>query len=284
MADKVSGRRPWPRHGVARLLPPLLLAVFVIAPPQSLHTRIVEQLRFRRLVGRVLRPTTSPPAESGARHHGRITPTYNHMWFVAYLLVYSLILAGLLALVGVDGSRQAAGGASSGPCAAGACSPGRCSSTGGDPAGAGPRFFEITHALVDDWYNHAPVSRRLPVRLPDRQVAAGGEAGLHPLGAGPRLAWRSSATAPMRACAGSIGMAESRPGRVREVGFVIDQWCAIAAVLGFGARHPTRGGPVLTLSATSASSLLHRPPDRGSWRPPTIWPSSACRRAWRRSP
>jgi len=33
---------------------------------------------------------------------------------------------------------------------------------------------------------------------------------------------------------------------VRQVGYVLDQWCAIAAVLGFGARHLTRGGPVLT--------------------------------------
>ncbi|HYE45250.1 MAG TPA: acyltransferase, partial [Caulobacter sp.] len=28
--------------------------------------------------------------------------------------------------------------------------------------------------------------------------------------------------------------------------YAIDQWCAITAVLGFGARHITRGGPVLT--------------------------------------
>jgi peptidoglycan/LPS O-acetylase OafA/YrhL len=28
--------------------------------------------------------------------------------------------------------------------------------------------------------------------------------------------------------------------------YAVDQWCAILAVLGFGARHLTRGGPVLT--------------------------------------
>jgi hypothetical protein len=28
--------------------------------------------------------------------------------------------------------------------------------------------------------------------------------------------------------------------------FSVDQWCAIVAILGFGARHLNRGGPVLT--------------------------------------
>jgi peptidoglycan/LPS O-acetylase OafA/YrhL len=81
-----------------------------------------------------------------------IVPTWNHMWFVAYLLVYSLILCAVLALRpshGQDVSPRAL------------------------PSQIGPAFlilpwlylwaarywllpvFGITHALVNDFYAHA---------------------------------------------------------------------------------------------------------------------------------
>lgn len=100
-ALKLLGSRMW------RLWPPLLLAVFVIVPPQSYY-EIVEA--FRAL----------PPAEAAA-HAGALdnfyvkyvtasgnwcdadgcltTPTYNHMWFVAYLILYTLALIPLLPLL-----------------------------------------------------------------------------------------------------------------------------------------------------------------------------------------
>lgn len=37
--------------------------------------------------------------------HGIILPTWNHLWFVAYLLVYTLIFAGCAVLVGQNGER-----------------------------------------------------------------------------------------------------------------------------------------------------------------------------------
>ena len=106
MADKLSpGALTWSRMG--RLWPPLLLAVFVIVPPQSYY-EIAEALQ-------------SLPADVAAGYAGALdnfyvkyvtasgnwcdadgcltTPTYNHMWFVAYLILYTLALIPLLPLL-----------------------------------------------------------------------------------------------------------------------------------------------------------------------------------------
>jgi len=106
MADKMSvGAFNWSRMG--RLWPPLLLAVFVIVPPQSYY-EIVEAL-------------AALPADVAAGYAGALdnfylkyvtgagnwcdadgcltTPTYNHMWFVAYLILYTLALIPLLPLL-----------------------------------------------------------------------------------------------------------------------------------------------------------------------------------------
>jgi peptidoglycan/LPS O-acetylase OafA/YrhL len=106
MADKMSA---WKFTGarMGRLFPPLLLAVFVIVPPQAYY-EIVEALQ-------------ALPPELAAQYplaldnfyvkyvtaSGNwcdadgclITPTYNHMWFVAYLIVYTLLLIPLLPLL-----------------------------------------------------------------------------------------------------------------------------------------------------------------------------------------
>lgn len=106
MADKTPplkllGSRMW------RLWPPLLLAVFVIVPPQSYY-EIVEALRAM--------PAAEAAPPSGALDNFYLkyvtgsgnwcdadgcltTPTYNHMWFVAYLILYTLALVPLLPLL-----------------------------------------------------------------------------------------------------------------------------------------------------------------------------------------
>lgn len=106
MADKMSaGGFFLARMG--RLWPPLLLAFFVIVPPQSYY-EIIEALR-------------ALPAEQAAQYplvldnfwvkyatgsgnwcdaDGCLTtPTYNHMWFVAYLIIYTVLLVPLLPLL-----------------------------------------------------------------------------------------------------------------------------------------------------------------------------------------
>lgn len=85
------------RSRSARLLPPLLFGVLVVIPPQS-YTQVVEHYGyaggFLSFWGRYLR------ADHGFCHPGGaclILPTYNHLWFVAYLWLYTAGLAGLMA-------------------------------------------------------------------------------------------------------------------------------------------------------------------------------------------
>lgn len=106
MADKMSVWR-FTSARMGRLWPPLLLAVFVIVPPQSYY-EIVEAV-------------AALPANVAADYAGAVdnfyvkyvtasgnwcdadgclaTPTYNHMWFVAYLILYTLALVPLLAVL-----------------------------------------------------------------------------------------------------------------------------------------------------------------------------------------
>ena len=91
---------------MGRLWPPLLLAVFVLVPPQAYY-EIVEALAA------MAAPAT---LHAGALDNFYVkyvtasgnwcdadgcltTPTYNHMWFVAYLIVYTLALVPLLPLL-----------------------------------------------------------------------------------------------------------------------------------------------------------------------------------------
>jgi len=148
------GPRSW------RLLVPLLFGMYVIVTPQSYY-QVVEQL-------------------PGGYHEGYLAfwaryvahdrsfclpdeclrlPTWNHLWFVAYLWVYTLVAWGLLCW-----SPRAVE-------AAGRWCERRLTGVGlllwPSLYLALARLglldkFEQTHALVDDWYNHA---QYLPIFL-----------------------------------------------------------------------------------------------------------------------
>ncbi|MBU1539483.1 MAG: acyltransferase family protein [Alphaproteobacteria bacterium] len=235
-----------------RLLPPLLFAMFVIVPPQSYY-EIVEAVG--RLAPQPDAYHNTFTADFWVRYATAsgnwcdadgclITPTWNHMWFVAYLLVYSLILAGLLAL-----------------------SFGRLRVLGG-PLERGLQGwgllvwpiiflalirwslayrFEITHDLVNDWYNHAlsfsaflfgfltarsEVLRESFIRLRWPALILG----LIAWAAWAGYAWEFRADDAMPAVA---------LRRAMRFVYAADQWAFIAAILGFGARYLNRGGPVL---------------------------------------
>lgn len=106
MADKMS-TLAFIRSRMLRLWPPLLLAIFVIVPPQSYY-EVVEALQE---MPEPLDPSQSSWLEnfyvkyvsaSGnwCDHEGcLITPTYNHMWFVAYLIIYTLVLLPLIPVI-----------------------------------------------------------------------------------------------------------------------------------------------------------------------------------------
>ena len=91
---------------VLRLLPPLIFAMFVVVPPQSYY-EIVEALRgylagadpYHNAYTADFWIKYATASGDWCDGDGCLTtPTWNHMWFVAYLLVYSLVLAGLLAV------------------------------------------------------------------------------------------------------------------------------------------------------------------------------------------
>lgn len=241
MADKVNAGA-LAKARTARLLPPLLLAVFVIVPPQSYY-EIVEQIGFTGSFATFYAKYVTASGNWCDADGCLITPTYNHMWFVAYLLVYSLILAGLLALFRARFERLQAWveGALSGwglivwPVLSLALI----------RAALAP-YFEITHALVDDWYNHA---LSFSVFLLGFLIAKSDAVKQDFI----RLRWTALGLAILGYAAYASLRWIYRHGEepawvlpVREIGFVLDQWCAIAAVMGFGAKHLTRGGPVLT--------------------------------------
>src|SRR5688572_4978183 len=106
MADKLSpGALTWSRMG--RLWPPLLLAVFVIVPPQAYY-EIAEAIQALPTHLATQYPLTLDSfyfkyvTASGnwCDDDGCLTtPTYNHMWFVAYLILYTLALIPLLPLL-----------------------------------------------------------------------------------------------------------------------------------------------------------------------------------------
>ncbi|OYW92246.1 MAG: acetyltransferase [Caulobacterales bacterium 32-67-6] len=241
MADKLAAG-VLARQRAARLLPPLALGMLIIVPPQSYY-EIVEQLGFNQgylaFYGRYLTASGGWCDADGCL----ITPTWNHLWFVAYLLVYTLALAALIAWAGPALRRLEAGLARL-PSWALLIAP--IIFLGLARAVLLPRFG-ITHALVDDWYNHVlsfsmflfgyltaksdTVRRRLiSLRWPALFLA------LASYGAFSLYAWtwREAAAEPPA----SLVLA------MRFV-YAVDQWCAIVAVLGFGARHLNRPHPAL---------------------------------------
>lgn len=94
LADKMTGPA-FTKARMVRLVPPLALAIFVIVPPQTWYEvyEVVESglAPASALDGFYERYVTS----SGhwcAPDECIITPTYNHMWFVFYLVLYTLLV------------------------------------------------------------------------------------------------------------------------------------------------------------------------------------------------
>ena len=241
MADKMSAGQLAGKRTL-RLLVPLVFAMLVIVPPQSYY-EVVEKIAYPdsylAFWGRYL------AADGGFCRDGDclILPTWNHLWFVAYLLVYTLLTAAGLALFRARLERL-------GNWLAGA------------PAWtllvlpiawlAAARLilfpvFEVTHALVDDWYNHA-VS--LPAFLFGFLLVKDGRV----VAQFARLRWTALALFVGSYLAFAtyawIYRAEDAvpPDVLRTVMrlvYATDQWSAIVAALGFGSLHLNRDSRLL---------------------------------------
>jgi len=134
-----------------RLLLPLLFSMFVIVPPQA-YFEVVEKVAYQGGYAEFMRLYVSS-------YHGFCRgsdclrmPTWNHLWFVAYLWAYTM-LGGLLAwLLGARLKTMSDG--------LGRMLQGWRIVVLPVAVLAAVRFaladsFPTTHALVDDWYSHA---------------------------------------------------------------------------------------------------------------------------------
>jgi peptidoglycan/LPS O-acetylase OafA/YrhL len=80
-----------------RLLIPLLFGMLVVVPPQS-YFEVVEKVAYSGSYLDFMGLYLTAYHGFCRDHNCLIMPTWNHLWFVAYLWVYTLILAGLALL------------------------------------------------------------------------------------------------------------------------------------------------------------------------------------------
>ncbi len=146
--DKAPGRLAFARSRLYRLGLPILMGMIVIVAPQSyfeLRQPGAVEPGYFAFWGDYLKLEQLFPM---------ITPTWNHLWYVVYLLVYVLLLAPILPFL-----RRFAEGAGARA----------LNSVAGGPVRLMlliiipfviyeltlSRQFPTTHALFDDWANHA---------------------------------------------------------------------------------------------------------------------------------
>lgn len=221
------------RSRSARLLLPLAFGMLVVVPPQS-YFEVVEKLGYadgwwafyRRYLG--ADQSFCPPGGC------IIMPTWNHLWFVAYLWAYTMALAALLRLTpgtvawGERRLERWLGG------------PGLLVLPIAVLAGLRITLlpmFGSTHALVDDWYNHAVYLALFTLGYLLARSGAFWEAV-------ERARWPALILALAAYAAIALGYAgfdranpAPEPLRVllRAV-YAADQWSFMVAILGFGRR------------------------------------------------
>ena len=144
------GRFAWER--TVRLLVPLLFGMFFTVPVQAYCQGVTNGTIAPGYLDFLFRYWQVRPWPAGGWDGAEHGITWNHLWYLAYLWVYTLLLAALLPLLESAPGRalQQRLGALRGLALV------------GGPAAVlvvymlvlMPRF-EITHDLVSDWFNHA---------------------------------------------------------------------------------------------------------------------------------
>ena len=139
------------RQRSRRLLIPLLFGMLVIVPPQS-YCQVIEKVAYSGSYLDFMQLYLSAYHGFCKENSCLIMPTWNHLWFVAYLWCYTLLLAGMMLISRsrFDAVAQWLASLLSGwklialPLAALAL-----------VRIALVARFPTTHALVDDWFSHA---------------------------------------------------------------------------------------------------------------------------------
>lgn len=136
------GRFAWRRFW--RLFIPIVFGMVVVVMPQAYF-----QLRQAEVIEPGILAFWAAYF-SFDDHFGIITPTWNHLWYVVYLLVYTMIAAALAPLLRAAGNRIAGMSIRAGLITVALTPlPFLIYRFTLDPA------FEETHNLVHDWANHA---------------------------------------------------------------------------------------------------------------------------------
>ncbi len=230
-----------------RLLPPLLFGMAVIVPPQSYY-EVVEQLPGGWHQGYLAFYARYLAGEDGFCDADGclVVPTWNHLWFVAYLWVYTVALWGLWTLAGwrrlqpllaagrilLERALQGAGVLLWPALLLGLARAGLIGR------------FESTHALVDDWYNHAQYFGVFLFGFAVARAPSVWEAMA-------RLRWVALASwvAGWLALVAYFHLGTGEPSdllrQAMRLAWGLDQWCAIVAVLGFAFRLAPGDSPAL---------------------------------------
>ena len=224
------------RQRSARLLVPLVFGMLVIVPPQP-YFEVIEKVAYQGGYLDFMRLYISGYGGFCRKTDCLDLPTWNHLWFVAYLWVYTLLLGALVLLLGARFEALSEKVAS---CLNGWKLIVLPVAVLGTARVLLLSHFPTTHDLVNDWYNHAQY------------------AGLFVLGAmlaRQAAVWRNMAS--MRwaalgialACWGALIIYLSMPESVALLpGFhnirmgmrfvyALCAWCAIVAACGFAYRH-----------------------------------------------
>lgn len=229
------------RRRSARLLIPLTFGILVVVPPQS-FAEVVEKLGFSSsyldfwLRHYLAFDQSFCRIESG-RQACIILPTWNHLWFVAYLWLYTMVLAGLLALVpGLPARSERL---------LERALPGLLLLLGPALLFGFNRFLVFPAAppnyiVVGDWYQH--VLYGFPFLF--GFLAARSQALAERT---ERLRWLALILA-VAAFLAMLWLRSQPPGDLRRLAgpfaYGLDQWCWIVAILGFARRHLARSdGP-----------------------------------------
>jgi hypothetical protein len=236
----LAGLRSW------RLLVPLAFGMAVVVPPQS-YAEVVEKLGFAGSYwtfwfGHYLAFDQGFCGLVNNRRTCLILPTWNHLWFVAYLWAYTMTL---MAAVAIAPAALAAASRGAGRLSGITLLLGPALLLAAFRAILFPRF-PITHALIDDPYAHAVYGSAFLFGFLVARSNAFAEATA-------RLRWPALALA-LAAYLSLIwlrGLPVGAPLRLAlPLAYGLDQWCWILAILGF-ARHwlRDRDGPVMRYAA-----------------------------------
>lgn len=255
------------RQRSVRLLVPLIFGMFVIVPPQA-YFQLVEKAAYAGGYGEFMHLYVNTHGDFCRNAECLRLPTWNHLWFVAYLWVYTLVLGGIVLALGprFDSVARKVVAWLTGwklivlPVA-----------VLGIARIALLSRFPTTHALTDDWCNHATY---LPLFVLGAMLGRSGAAWQH----FDHARWTALGLAFTGWAALMVFYAwpdspqllpyiESLRMLMRAV-YMLCAWGAIVAVCGFAHRHLNRDNgaraylteavfPVYILHQTLIVSLAH---------------------------